>query len=537
MSGMISATELKAMLGDGAELALIDVREEGVHSASHLLYASPVPLSRLELLIEDLLPRRSVRMVLVDDDDGLAGRAAAKLAADYGYSDISILDGGTRAWAAAGYVLFSGVHVPSKAFGEFVEVNYDTPRLDAEIVKAKLDAGEDVIVLDSRPLDEFQVMNIPGGIDCPGAELVYRVSELAPSPETEVIVNCAGRTRSIIGAQSLINAGIPNKVSALKNGTMGWHLAGFELEHGQNRSAPAVSEAGRAKAQSYTAGVASRFGVREIDRGELAMWQGEQSHRTLYLLDVRTEEEFEAGHVAGSVHAPGGQLVQGAERWLGTLGARVVLIDEDGVRATMTASWLLQMGWREVRVLAGGLAGLEIEPGPRRAVLPAIAEAAHNQITVGELAGEIETGGVVVVDFADSRTYKDGHLPGAWFAIRARLPDSLAKLTAAARLLVFTSPDGVIARLAAPEASELTELPVRVLAGGTDSWRAAGRELAQGLENMADAREDIWLKPYDHEKSVEDRMRDYLTWEVDLVDEIERDGDHRFQLFDAGPAS
>ena len=78
-------------------------------------------------------------------------------------------------------------------------------------------------------------MSIPTGISVPGAELVLRARELAPRPETTLIVNCAGRTRSIIGTQSLVNAGIPNPVYALRNGTIGWTLAGQELEHGRSR--------------------------------------------------------------------------------------------------------------------------------------------------------------------------------------------------------------------------------------------------------------------------------------------------------------
>ncbi len=534
MRKLVSPQELKAMLSDGDELALMDVREEGVHSASHLLYASPMPLSRLELLVRDLIPRLTSRVILVDENssDGLAERTANKMTNDYGYSDVAILDGGVAGWEAAGFVLFSGVHVPSKAFGEFVEVNYDTPRQEASEIKAKLDAGADIIILDSRPMDEYRVMNIPAGVDCPGAELVYRVSELATSPDTEVIVNCAGRTRSIIGAQSLINAGIPNKVSALKDGTMGWHLSGLQLEHGQTRMAPDVSAEGLAKAKSYAADVANRFGVQSIDGDGLAAWQADCDDRSLYILDVRTQAEFEAGHLVGSQHAPGGQLVQSTERWLGTLGSRVVLVDEDGVRATMTASWLVQMGWSEVRILSGGLGEFELETGPRTSMLPSIVDGAFDYLASDDLAREIDAGGVVVIDLADSRAYKDGHIPGAWFAIRARLPESLPKLAKNARMLVFTAPDDIISTLAAPEATELTDIPVKILTGGTDAWVQSGRSLHDGLEHMADERDDIWMKPYDHDKSIEDRMRDYLTWEVDLVNEIERDGDHRFVRFD-----
>ena len=226
------------MLGDGRELALLDVREEGVFAQGHLLTAASLALSRLELGLERRVPRRDSRVVLCDDDERLAGRAATAMRR-FGWRDVSLLAGGVAAWKAAGYELFSGVHVPSKAFGEAVEHGCNTPRISAAELKAKLDAGEDVVVLDSRPMSEYRVMNIPGALDCPGAELVYRVHEVVKQPQTLVVVNCAGRTRSIIGAQSLINSGLPNRVAALQNGTMGWHLAGFELEQGQQRHAPA----------------------------------------------------------------------------------------------------------------------------------------------------------------------------------------------------------------------------------------------------------------------------------------------------------
>ncbi|MGB5082600.1 MAG: rhodanese-like domain-containing protein, partial [Burkholderiales bacterium] len=225
-SPLVGAAELRAMLGDGGELALLDVREEGVFAGGHLLTAASLPLSRLELRLDALVPRRSTRVVLCDDDETLAQRAAAAMRR-FGYRNLSVLEGGVGAWRAAGFELFSGVFVPSKAFGEHLEHACGTPRIEAVELKARMDAGEDLVVLDSRPMSEYRVMNIPGALDCPGAELVYRIHEVVERPGTLVVVNCAGRTRSIVGAQSLINAGIPNRVVALKNGTMGWHLAGY----------------------------------------------------------------------------------------------------------------------------------------------------------------------------------------------------------------------------------------------------------------------------------------------------------------------
>ncbi|MDP6708924.1 MAG: rhodanese-like domain-containing protein, partial [Alphaproteobacteria bacterium] len=478
-----------------------------------------------------MVPRKAAPVVLVDDATGLAERAAEKLA-DFGYTDIAILDGGTPAWEAAGYVLFSGVHVPSKAFGEFVEQQYGTPHISADALNAKMAAGEDLVVLDSRPIDEFQNMCIPTGIDVPGAELAYRVHDLAPAAETQVVVNCAGRTRSIIGAQSLINAGIANQVVALENGTMGWHLAGYELERGEERSYDAVSAAAGPRNEAVIERVSKRFGVETIDAAGLARWRDEAEARSLYVRDGRSAEEYAAGHLPGSGWAPGGQLVQETETWMATLGARVVLIDDAMVRAVMTASWLVQMGWEEVRVLTDPFDGAALESGPPQRNLPPIAAAAQAEISAEALAAALEAGEAVVVDLAPSAEYRAGHIAGAWFAIRARFPTSLARLPGTGAI-VFTSPDGLLAKLAAPEASELTARPVKVLAGGTEAWRQAGLDLAEGPENMADEADDVWLKPYETDGDVEQQMRNYLTWEIDLVDAIERDGDHRFRVFPA----
>ncbi len=533
MSRRIKAAALERMLGDGEELALLDVREEGAFARGHILFASSLPLSRLELGILDLVPRPSVRMVLCDAGEGLAERAAGRLAA-LGYTDVSVLDGGADAWRAAGRELFRGVNVPSKAFGEFVERTLKTPSISARELKAKLETGDDVIVLDSRPIEEYRAMSVPGAIAVPGAELVYRIHDLVPAPETLVVVNCAGRTRSIIGAQSLINAGIENPVAALRNGTMGWHLARFELESGMDRRAPEVSREGLGRARAAAARVARRAGVRTIDRTTFARWRAESDRRSLYVFDVRGPEEFEAGHLPGSASAPGGQLVQRTDATIGTRGARVVLVDDTAVRATMTASWLTQMGWENVAVLGDGLAGAALETGPRPARVAGLDGLRVDEISAAGLAAALGHGthrgaAVVVVDLATSRCYRAGHVPGAWFAVRSRMHAGFERLPKA-DLLVLTSEDGVLARLAVPEAQRLTDTPVRALRGGTAAWRAAGLALADGLENPADKCDDVYLRPYQEDSGVEDAMRAYLKWEVDLVDQIERDGGAPFRI-------
>ncbi|MDX1375444.1 MAG: rhodanese-like domain-containing protein [Burkholderiales bacterium] len=534
MSARISVSRLRERIGSGGEFALLDVREQGVHYRGHPFFACSAPLSRLELMIEDLVPRRSAPIVLLDGgDEDLAARAAAKLAA-LGYTEVSILEGGCAAWQAAGGELFSGVNVPSKAFGEFVEHHYDTPRIPPEELRQLKASGRKLVILDSRPYEEYHRMNIPGGIDAPGAELVYRVHDLAPDPDTLVVVNCAGRTRSIIGCQSLRNAGIENQVVALKDGTMGWELAGYECEHGSTVVAPAPSARGLAAAQAAAARVAARFQVKFATRAQVQDWQKDAS-RTLYLLDVRTREEFESKRIAGSRHAPGGQLVQATDEYVGVRNARIVLVDPARVRAVMTASWLNQMGWDEVYVLepegTEGFAGWALEDGPRKRQVPGAAAAT---ITPPELQRVLGDRATCVLDLATSLRYRARHIPGAWWAVRARLAEAKAKLPALARL-VLTSDDAVLAQLAAPEAAALWPgVEIRVLEGGNAAWLAAGLPTESGMTRPTSTLDDVWYKPYDHEHEgeYEKHARAYLSWEVALVDQIRRDPAVRFRAYD-----
>ena len=530
---VVSPAEVRAMLRGGGELAVLDVREEGVFSEEgHPFFANSVPLSRLELMIRDLAPRKAARIVVLDggpgtSDQGLAERAAAKLDR-MGYGNVAVMAGGSRAWAAAGFELFTGVNVPSKAFGEIVEHRCGTPHIAASELKRRLDAGEDILIVDSRPIGEFRNMSIPGAFDCPGAELVYRVPDRLRSPDSLVVVNCAGRTRSIIGAQSLRNAGLQNPVMALENGTMGWELAGLQLARGREDALPPPSPEGLATARALADEVAERFGIKRIDDATLARFENEAEQRTLYVFDVRSPEEYSAGHLEAARPAPGGQLVQATDIYMATRNPRIVLVDDDGVRAVMTGSWLVQMGWPEVYVLDGKLNGRRLVAGARVPVIPELDEADVPTIDAAELKRLLDAGEAASADLAPSIAYEAGHIPGAWFAVRARLPGSLDRLPRRP-VLVLTSPDGALARLAAAELRECGFPAVYALEGGTASWREAGLPLATGREAMADTPDDCWRRPYDPYAGEGARER-YLKWEIELVHQIEREGDVGFRV-------
>jgi rhodanese-related sulfurtransferase len=526
--------QLREIFKSEIEFAILDVRERNPFSKQHLLLSSCVPLSQLELMIGDLVPRLGTKIVVVcegpADIHRLSERAAVRLQ-ELGYTDVAILDGGISGWRDAGFELFSGVGSYSKAFGEWIAEKYHTPFVTAKEEHQKIENHENQIILDCRPTSEYRRMTIPGSINAPGADLVYRVHDAVTDPQALVVVHCAGRTRSIIATQSLVNAGIPNPVAALENGTMGWQLAGFELEYGQTRSAPSPSPEGLARAKEYASRVAGRFGVRKIPYDTLKRWLAEGGESTLYVIDVRLPEEFAAGHLDGSRNVQGGQLIQATDEYLSVFNARIVLLDDTEVRAIMTASWLIQMGWDEVYALENGITDLPLTQGPYKPGMLGFEKA--SVLTSEELKKRLENAKqeMGLVDVASSAYYQEKHIPGAWWGIRSRLGVDLSKL-GHIQTIIFTSEDGTLAHLAAKDLKHQGFEPeILVLDGGTMAWINAGLPTSTGMERPVSELYDTWYMPYMHPDAPEQAKRIYLEWEYGLVAQIERDGTAKFRTF------
>jgi len=506
------------------EIAFLDVREEDPHAQEHPLFAANVPLSRIEIDAYSKLPRKNVPIVTLDDGEGDAELAAQRLIS-LGYTDVSVFEGGVQAWKAAGGELFRDVNVPSKSFGELVESQRHTPSLSAQEVKKLLDDKEDVVVLDVRRFDEYNTMSIPSGISVPGAELVLRVSELAPNPKTKVIVNCAGRTRSIIGTQSLINAGIPNEVNALRNGTIGWTLAGQELDKGQSRKFKEVSENTASEASDRARSVADRAHVKRTTLAEIAKWKS-QIERTAYFFDTRTPEEYEAGHLPGFRSVPGGQLVQETEMVAPVRGARIVLADpSSSVRANMPASWLAQMAW-DVYVVDGLKATDLSETGAWKAPLPTLPQVQF--VDAATVSHWIKTdSNTIAVDFSTHANYVKGHIPGSWYALRSQLANAIKQIPKVDRY-VLTSTPTQLSMFVAQEFQSLTQAEVLVLEGGNAAWTAAGLEVEKGPSRLASLPLDRYKRPYEGTSVDPAAMQAYLDWEFGLVEQLGKDGTHHF---------
>ncbi|WP_199221197.1 rhodanese-like domain-containing protein [Limnohabitans sp. JirII-29] len=521
--------EVRQALLQRQEIAIVDVREEDPFAQAHPLFAANLPIGRIEVDAWRRIPRLDTTVVVYDNGEGMALPAARTLRR-MGYTQVSLLAGGLKGWHDGGGELFRDVNVPSKSFGELVESKRHTPSLSAQEVKALIDAKANVVVLDARRYDEYHTMSIPSGVSVPGAELVLRARAMAPNATTRIIVNCAGRTRSIIGTQSLINAGIPNPVSALRNGTIGWTLAGQELAHGADQRFPEVDEATQRQAAASALAVAYRAGVKRVRLPELGEWLADTT-RTTYVLDVRTPEEYAAGHLPCARSAPGGQLVQETDHQAPVRGARLVLCDNDGVRANMSASWLAQMGW-QVSVLDGLSAADLHDTSTPPAPLPdpfgevPTAQVAQLKTWVGDRNSH-----TVVLDFSSSAQFVKGHVPGAWWLLRSQLADGLVKAHKGNRY-VLTCQDGHVSRYALAEVKALVKPGVDVvwLAGGNAAWAAAGHSLQSGDRQLGAERVDRYRRPYEGTDNPVEAMQGYLDWEFGLVEQLARDGTHGFRV-------
>ncbi len=519
----VPARELKGMLQDGGELALLDVREAGQFGESHLLFATPLPYSRLELDVCALVPRKSARIVLCDDDGAGASALSAKRLHALGYTDVAVLDGGTQAWARAGYVLFRGVNVPSKLFGELVEHEYHTPRITAQDLVRMKETGEDFVLLDGRPLNEHQKMTIPGSTCCPNAELPYRVSSIVRNPGTKIIVNCAGRTRSILGAQTLINFGVPNPVYALENGTQGWYLADLKLEHGATRRYPdPVDEAALPALRAQAGKLAERFSIRTAGADQVKSWLMEP-HRTTYLCDVRTPEEFQAGSIPGAVHAPGGQLIQATDQWVGVRNGRIILIDGgEHVRAPVVASWLKQLGCDVYVLEHGARSGLKATP-PSPPALPPLP-----RIAPIELKRALDRGSCAAFDLGPSMRFRKEHVPGSRWSNRTRIAADAKRLALPA---VLIAEDPGVARLAAIDLAEAGVTDTRVLEGGLEAWKQAGYGVESSPGSPPDAEcIDHLFFVHDRHAGNREAMRQYLAWETGLLAQLDEQERASFRI-------
>jgi len=342
MNLKITPKTVKSWISDKKEVAFIDVREIGQHTNGHPFFSISIPYSLFEINIKILVPNKKTRVILIDNNDGISN-LAYEAAHQMGYSNISIIEGGIEEWVSKGYKLFDGVNVPSKSFGELIEKHFHTPSITAMELDQKQKNNDNYIVIDGRPFEEYKKMSIPNSICCPNAELAYRVTSYVKDTNTEIIINCAGRTRSIIGAQTLIDFGIKNKVRALENGTQGWFLSDFILDHNKNEIINISPNDIELEALQHK--ILKSIKKHNIDLIDFPKAQKLilNENKSTFIFDVTNSNK----NKSKIRHVPGGQLVQATDKYIGVWNASLILVDDgDLIRAGTSAVWLKKMGYK-----------------------------------------------------------------------------------------------------------------------------------------------------------------------------------------------
>ena len=530
MTRRIPPAEAQALLEAPGEVAFLDLREAGQFGEGHPLFAIPCPYSTLELRVPALVPRRGVPVLLLDAGDGVAERAARRMAA-LGYGDVRIVEGGAPGWGEAGLTLFKGVNVPSKALGELAEMLWHPPMVTAETLAEWQAEGRAMTFYDVRPPAEYAKMRVPGTACLPNGEVAHRLAVAAPA-DRPLVLTCAGRTRGITGAIGLQAAGFEGELYALENGTQGWALAGHPLERG-NRPAPfpEMTPEALAEATVRAGRLIARAGLATASATEAAAMLREPS-RTTYLLDIRSAPESVRDPIPAAQHALSGQIVQATDQWIGTRGARLLLLDDSGLRAGIAGFWLKQLGYEPVvvRLDDDPMNPLRRLPAPRRAALPE-----PEAIAPPEALARAASGEALIVDLRPSTAARSTPVPFGHWSIRPLLPT----LPVPGRPVFLVADDPAVAALAAIDLTEAGASRVALVAGGAGALResvitnppdetarqaamrgdANGAVLASAMPTDAQAIDFLFFVHDRHDGNL-DASRRYLEWEIGLVAQL-----------------
>ena len=519
MSNQISCRDLAALMASDDLHAVFDVRERGEFNDSQIGNATSLPRSQIEFRIAELVPDRRIPIVVYDEGEGRAALAAKSLA-ECGYANVSLLGGGLPEWRKEKLPTVSGVNVPSKAFGEKVHHQRSIPEISPEELKRLQEAAADLMIFDVRTPEEYGRFCIPGGVNVPGGDLILWAESLRRKPEATVVVNCAGRTRSIIGTATLLRLGL-NNVRALRNGTMGWVLTGFELESAPARVAPAAPEESRKHAREVALRVAEQERIPWISAHELTEELARDN--VTYLIDVRSENEYENSHIPRSLNVPGGQSVQRTDDFVAVKNGRIIFVSNQSARAVMAAYWYRQMGFRNVKVLEGGLEAWRGNGGPMESGVPqneplgfAAAKKLARALTPADVSSLLQSSSIDILHVGSSADFAARHLPGSQWISRGWLELKLPSLVSdRARPILLSCADGRNSTLAVRALAEMAYKEIFVLDGGVQAWARAGYPTEKGLGSCLVEPNDVVLSP--SIKGDKEAMRRYLDWEIKLT--------------------
>jgi rhodanese-related sulfurtransferase len=523
LSHLISPKTAKRHIHGNGECAFLDVREHGQYGEGHPFLSVNCPYSNFEQMVNRLVPRKTVKVILLDNDDGIADKASSLMSA-MGYESISIIAGGAVAWKEAGFTLYKGVNLPSKTLGELIEHHEHPSLISPKTLSEWRSSSKKFYLFDCRPPNEFEKMTIPGAMCIPNGELAHRLNVLISDAQMPIVLTCAGRTRGLIGAAGLNRLGLPNPIFAVENGTQGWALSGLDLSRGNGRPVmPELDSDSLVQSKVRAEELLQREKIRcisPIEFNELAC----DKNRTLYLLDVRSLSEYQAGHLPGSVHCWSGQVAQALDQFIGVRRARIVLSDDTGMRAALAAIWLRAMQY-EVYV---------IRDSDPKALHSNWRQGAPFQMKVQELRelsptetyALCEDKGAQILDLRNSQKYRAGHIKGAVWANRARL-----SLIDKNRPMILFAENSIVANHIAIDIKKAGVEVFGIIKGSIEDCEQAGYELENSPNSPTDKEcIDFLFFVHDRHDGNLESARRYLEWEKGLLAQLDPEERSSFSL-------
>jgi len=492
--------------------AIVDPLEEGLFAETpHLLRAVNIPYGTLEGEIERRIPDRRTLIVIPHDHDGL-GEDAARRIRQLGYGHIEVVRASPQDWADAGVPLYTGFNVYSKAFGEYLEHSAQTPTLDVRDFDAAA-AQRKLDLYDVRPMGEYTYETVPGARNLVGVDVGPYCLQ-AHDPQDELIVHCGGRTRSIIAAETLRLLGFQNAKS-LKNGTMGWSLAGRALKFGE-KAEPIVPDAGAAGA--LIPKIIDRLG---IDFAGLEALARVLAGAVLpYCFDLSPSVRV----LPGFIPAAGGQLIQATDSYVAVPNAPVLLHDTDDVRALVTAYWLQRMGY-DAWVVKHENADFVVTR-----LAQAMREAKGRTAQAGLISGmlprsETPERGVASVLFVDAsplRLHEFKRVEGSLHFMRRRFDWKAFTEASQGRKVVLYGSSADLCKHALRDFAE-RGYDIGYTDATVDALHEMGWAVTQGRISSGDFYPDEFVRPIERPSHREEAMAQYLAWEVELPEKMAND--------------
>ena len=313
---------------------LIDCRERRDYVDGHWFGSTNIPLSILPTRLPFLCPYKDFPIHFLHWGDA-ASSVALRYLEKLEYQNITPHSVTQPIGPVVGYV--QGEYAWSKAFGEVVARQSDILEVTPQEYVTDYQHAQ---LVDVRPTGEYNRFTLPNSINLPNSLLLANMERLGNHADL-VLLHCAGRTRSIIGAHTIKAAGYSGDFGIFRGGTQAWELDGFAREHGANRTM-----AENIESTEFVANFLNRCHIPSAHIQPTGIAAFVETNSDHLIFDVSDDAANGILVAANIIKISGTNLVQQTDRSIARYHLPILLFDcRSGSRAAFAAYWLSRMGF------------------------------------------------------------------------------------------------------------------------------------------------------------------------------------------------